>query len=253
MSFGSETDFKKYILDAPPNALHPTNIMLKAAFSKVATDHSNDVQEWAVESAEVLDKIYSAGLRRYIGKGKIYQEDKKYDLVGYYDKIISTTRNKPLPKKRLELRWLVQRMDWEKFKETLGRKPKRQATSKELSKKIENVEAAASGIKIVCYKPKDPGEVDNRTGPISFCSKYAFFLNHITPIYDSMACDAFKKISANAARPNNYSKFVKRFIALLDEIYPDQQYYTSDEIKNLDGYLWDIGRGNWTSKGWKEL
>ncbi len=111
-----------------------------------------------------------------------------------------------------------------------------------------------------------PGIKKESVGVVSFSSKYLHFHLRCVPIYDSRARRALNTLSkgrVEMTKPNEakegqkqkkpqkkgitfpYAKFLDLFIEAARLAYDEETEYTTEQIKNLDGYLYYSDRGDW--------
>ncbi len=89
-------------------------------------------------------------------------------------------------------------------------------------------------------------KVKNGTGPVSFLSKFVHFTTGISPIYDANAEKGIKRLFEVKKRQKyTCEEYARIFCILLKLVYPDVEKYTKEMIKDLEGYLYDIGREGW--------
>jgi|GEM_PF-4917415 len=110
---------------------------------------------------------------------------------------------------------------------------------------VKNLENILSQAALEIYNTNLPEDSEKRKnkkrkkmGALSFSSKYLFFQHKIVPIFDSRALKSLRKIYGLQGTVT-YEKYVKVFFDFLKECYGENEAgYTSDQIKDLDYYLY---------------
>lgn len=87
---------------------------------------------------------------------------------------------------------------------------------------------------------------DDPANSLSFFSKYLWFHAGIFPVLDSLARGGLRKLQGRAApRYDNYADYAKDIFALLRLAF-DKDEFDPDEVKKLDCFLVEVGSGHVT-------
>ncbi|WP_417433419.1 hypothetical protein [Kiloniella sp.] len=204
--------FEKHIEEFGSNYCDPFNQMLFAAFDSIP---KKMCEKWIIKSMLLIDRAYSANFSMSIGKAKKGTNDTNDKSKDPFD-------------------WLQGRVDLTPIYNVFKENRKKCASAKELEEMTSVVECQIETLKKALNFKKGHG-------PISFVSKYAFFISRSAVIYDNLATKGIKSLGFNVGN-EDYRRYVCAFIKLLKVVYPDKKKFTSKEIKDLDGYLYELGR-----------
>lgn len=214
------------------------------------TDPEHEDSEKTFRKFVFLDKIYSAGLANYMTRTPHLKpsNDKRCTLKESYHYLARKLHEK----RHDEFMEIVNGTEESPISFRLRDKDM-------ISKKVNDF---AKLIKDIMGIETNPGSL----GTVSFSSKYLHFHLLYVPIFDSRACRALNTLSKGRVEmttprkakegqkqkrsqkkdiPFQYAEFLDLFIEAARSAYDKDAEYTTEQIKNLDGYLYYSDRGDW--------
>ena len=256
-----QKDFKEHNDELGENYYAPTNQMLYEFFRNYSGNRSLETYDWDREALDILDAVYKANFGNFIAGNRKWRTCS--NMVSIDPKPVRKNARTEEPSCKQEFRghaieWLLKLENGREWLERLLDNNIRTdtVTKDNLIEYANAAEEAALSIKHLCRKfsCKCRPDISNKTetvGPIVFTSKLLHFLTGSAIVLDDNAETGIGKIKKNIQsftlfkNGNRYKDYINNFIQVYKAIFGEAETFNAVNMKNLDGYLYNIGRKAW--------
>ncbi len=228
-------NFDKRAFDALIDAEWPAHQHYKSGIHLVFEEDPDHLNDRATEIKFLfLDKVYSAGLRRWFkpcGDGEPpsdctssgTKKGCKCDPISVFVRHLTVGENGN------EFSLLM------KNAREIGPK----LSDKNLGKVIQDIECFGNLLRERIRRTDGSKKPTNFQ---SFCSKYLWFHAGVFPVYDQWARKGLKRLQKRgSSNYEKYGEFAEDILSLLKVVFPEESEFTSEQIKRVDVFLFGIG------------